>query len=71
MKKVYLVRFLTEWDEEIEEGYFTTEEEANKCANAINEYLGSLDKAEAIEVFPINVQEEFDLDAFKEQYNIE
>ena len=71
MKKVYLVRYLNECCEEIEEGYFTTEEEANKCANAINEYLGSLDKAEAIEVIPINIQEEFDFEDFKELYYIE
>ena len=71
MKKVYLVRYLTEWGEEIEEGYFTTEEEANKCANAINEYLGPLDKAEDIEVIPIKMEEKFNFDAFKKQYDIE
>ena len=61
MLKIYLVRYYNQWGEEIIEGYYTTEEEANKCANAINKYA---DTAEDIEVIEINVQEKFNLKQF-------
>lgn len=71
MKKIYLVYYWTKLEEEIEAGYFSTREEANKCADAIKQYLGSSGEAKDIGVISIQIQEKFDFSTFKKLHNIE